>query len=181
VALPRGNVFISRGLLEQLDNEAQLAHVLGHEMGHITARHVEERISQSQLVGVGASVAGAAVGDGSAASELLFLVVGLGGQGYLLKFGRDQESEADRQGVKYIVNARYDPTAAEDVMQVLIDADQGNRQWEILSTHPDPRRRLADVRQLIDEEYPHTRDSDKYKKHDDRFRQRAKPYLTTRE
>ena len=82
-------------------------------------------------------------------AEIIPIVVGAGGQGYLLKFGRDQESEADRQGLKYMVKAGYDPTGMEDVMRVLISASEGNEQWEMLSTHPDPKRRLADIERLI--------------------------------
>jgi predicted Zn-dependent protease len=178
-ALPPGKVFVSRGLLDKLDNEAQVAAVLGHEIGHVTAEHVDERISHAMLVQGLATGASAAVGggDGGSASQLVPLVVGLGGQGYLLKFGRSQESEADRQGLKYMTRAGYDPRGAADVMRVLIAADQGGARLEMLSTHPDPKRRLADVQELIRNEYSYTQDNPEYKKHADRVNEKARPYL----
>jgi len=177
-ALPGGKVFISRGLLEKLNNEAALAAVLGHEIGHVTARHVDERISQATLLSGLGQVAGAAAGGGeSAAAQIVPLIVGMGGQGYLLKFGRDQERESDMQGMKYMVRAGYDPAGAADVMQVLIDASEGGRGWEILATHPNPESRLADVREMLRTEYAYTQNNPEFRKFEARFSREAAPHL----
>lgn len=176
-ALPAGKVFMSRGLLEQLDNEAALAGVLGHEIGHVTGRHIDERISQSTVVQGAAGVGGAVVGGQGAWAEIIPLVIGGAGQGYLLKFNRDQESEADRQGLKYMTRAYYDPMGMADVMKVLIAASEGNDQWEMLATHPNPERRLAEVMELIKTEYAFTQGNPEFKKFKNRFDRDARPFL----
>lgn len=179
-ALPGGKVFMSRGLMEKLDNEAALAGVLGHEIGHVTGRHIDERLSQSTVVQGVVGVGGAVVGGSGGWAEIIPTVVGGVGQGYLLKFNRDQESEADRQGLKYMVKAFYDPMGMTDVMEVLITASKGNSQWEILSTHPDPEKRLAAVKELIKEDYEFTQGNPDYKKFKGRFDRDALPYLNNR-
>jgi predicted Zn-dependent protease len=179
-ALPGGKVFMSRGLLEQLNSEAALAGVLGHEIGHVTGRHIDERISHAMVAQGLGSVASAAAGGAGGWAEVIPLVVGVGGQGYLLKFGRDQESQADELGLKYMVKTGYDPQGMADVMRVLIKASEGSSQWEMLSTHPDPQRRLADILARIDNEYAYTKGDPKYKKFENRFERGAAPYLPKR-
>lgn len=158
-ALPGGKVFISRGLLAQLDNEAELAGVLGHEVGHVTAEHAEQRMGQQTIVSVGAAVAGAVAGvfGGASAGTLSTAaqtVVGTGGQGFLLKFSRDQESESDALGIRYMVAAGYDPAGMVGVLEVLKAASEGGSNAEILSTHPYPETRLDRVETLLNTEYP---------------------------
>jgi predicted Zn-dependent protease len=171
-ALPGGKVFISRGLLAQFDNEAQVAGVLGHEIGHITARHVDERISQAMAIDLGLQL-----GGGLTESEIAVAAGQLFGQGYLLKFSRDQESEADRQGLKYMTQSGYDPQGMVQVMNVLISASGGSSPPEILSTHPDPQRRLTEVESLIGSEYAHTQNNNEYRMFENRFEQEARPHL----
>ena len=103
-ALPGGKVFISRALLEKMDNEAQLAGVLGHEVAHVTARHVNDRMGQRVLV------SGVLIGLGVAAQtsdedwlKVLGVGAGVGGTVYLLSYDRSQEHQADKYGVKYMV------------------------------------------------------------------------------
>lgn len=177
-ALPGGKVFMSRGLLEQMNNEAGVAGVLGHEIGHVTGRHVDERISQSMAVQGLASVGGAFGGEGLA--QLIPTVIGGVGQGYLLKFGRDQESQADELGLKYMTRAGYDPMGMADVMKVLIAASEGNEQWEMLSTHPNPKNRLEAIMEQINKEYAHTQNNPEYRKFENRFERGALPYLPAR-
>lgn len=179
-SLPPGEIFITQGMLNKLRNEAELAAVLGHEMGHVTAKHVAERLSLAQGLQTGGDLITSTVGGGSNSSiaKLLPMVVGGVGQGFLLKFSRDQESEADSQGVKYMVKAGYDPQGAAEVMQILIDASKGQSQMEILATHPNPEKRLQDVQHLIQTQYPNTRGNTKYGKFEDRFRAKATPFLT---
>lgn len=164
-ALPGGKVFFSRGLAEQLTDEAQMALVLGHEIGHVTARHGAERISHAlavQGIVFGAAVAAGASEDDSWMVQALPLVVGLAGQGYLLKFNRDQESEADELGLRYMVQAGYDPAAIFDVMTVLAGASQGGQPPEFLSTHPHPDTRIEQGRRLIANEYAYTQNNPQY-------------------
>ncbi|MCI0362860.1 MAG: M48 family metallopeptidase [Phycisphaerales bacterium] len=170
-ALPGGKVFISRGLLQEFNNEAQVATVLGHEIGHVTARHVDERVSQSMVAQLGMEFLGQASN-----SDLVNAGAQLLTQGTILKFSRDQESEADRQGLKYMTKAGYDPSAALDVMRVLIESGGGGG-MEILSTHPDPRGRLEDIQRLLDTEYRYAVNNPQYKKFAERFQQRAQPHL----
>ncbi len=173
-ALPGGKVFMSRGLAERMTNEAQMASVLGHEIGHVTARHVNDRITRSNVVTgiltVGVSVLGTASDSGlinSAAQQ----IVGAGGQGYLLKFNRDQEHEADELGVRYMVRAGYDPMGAVQVQQILKAASDGPRPPEIMSTHPLPESRIDNLRSFIERDYAFTQNNAEYQLYADRFKQ----------
>jgi predicted Zn-dependent protease len=171
-ALPGGKVFITRGLLEKLSNEAEVAAVLGHEIGHVTARHIDERMTQQAAIETGVQV-----GGGLTKSDIASAALGLVGQGYMLKFSRDQESEADMQGLKYMTKAGYNPQGMEGVLHVLIDASKGGSQPEILSTHPNPERRLQDVEARIKKDYSQEVRDPKYKLFEDRFETGAAPYL----
>lgn len=156
-ALPGGKVFVSRGLIAQLDDEAELACVVGHEIGHVTAEHIDERISRQMIV-TGAAVAAGVVAqesDEAWVRQAVPLVVGAGAGGYLLKFGRDQELEADRLGMRYAARAGYDPRGLVGVLEVLKRASEegGGGQLEIFSTHPDPDRRLRLAGETIEAMY----------------------------
>ncbi len=172
-ALPGGKVYLSRGLLQRFTNEAQVAAVLGHEIGHVTARHVDERLSQVALAQLGLGALGEAT-----ESQLALVVVSMVTQGTLLRFGRDQEREADIQGLKYMTAAGYDPDAMLEVLQILADASTGPRPPEFLSTHPHPESRLRTVRGLLDGPYHHTRNNPAFRKYRRRFQEEAAPYLS---
>jgi predicted Zn-dependent protease len=177
-ALPGGNVFVSRGLLQHFNNEAQVAAVLGHEIGHVTGMHVDERISQAVMLELG--VTSIAVLAGRSESELARAaptVIGGVGTGFLLKFGRDQELEADSLGMHYMVAAGYDPQGMVQVLTILRDASGGASPPEILSTHPDPGRRIRDAERLIDQRYSHARNSPDHRLYENRFQQQARPHL----
>jgi predicted Zn-dependent protease len=136
-ALPGGPVFVTRGILTHMNSEAELASVVGHEIGHITARHSVEQLSKAQLAQVG-------LGVGMILSEDLRKygqVASVGMQLMFLKFGRDAERQADELGFKYMTGQRYDPKEMAHVFTTLerSSADQGQgRIPEWLSTHPDP-------------------------------------------
>ena len=162
-ALPGGKVLITRGLLEELDNEAQLAGVLGHEIGHVTAKHVADRMTHGlllQLAGVGLG----AVANANDEDWLRVLGVGtqLGGTIYLLKFSRDQEIEADRLAVKYLEALAYNPVAQVQVLKILSEASSSPRTPELLSTHPYPKTRLRAMTNLIRRQFPHAEDQSTY-------------------
>lgn len=177
-ALPGGKVFITRGLMVEFDNEAQLAATLGHEVGHVTAEHVDERITQSNVVQTVASVAGAVAGtQGESIGQLVNVVVGTSGQGYLLKFGRDQESEADNLGIRYMIAAGYDPKGMVQVLEVLKRASGESQPLEILSTHPNPGTRLDRVSRLLATDYAQAAANPSLTLGAERYQQQAKPFL----
>ena len=147
-ALPGGKVFISRGLLVQLDDEAELAGVLGHEIGHVVAEHVDERMSRAMLLELGVAITGA-----TTESDLATYAAGLFGNGYILHFGRSQESESDVLGMRYMTRAGYDPAALLGVMEVLDELSAGNKQPEFLSTHPHPETRMETINDELRKNY----------------------------
>lgn len=153
-ALPGGQVFITVGLLDRLSTEAQLAGVLGHEIGHVVNRHTAEQMAKSRLgqmltlaVGVGAS----GERDQGRKAQILAAMVN---QVTQLRFSREDESEADHYGLRYMAEAGYDPTGMLDVMRVLKEVSRGNRQPEFLATHPLPETRLEEIQETIRHDYP---------------------------
>lgn len=151
-ALPGGQVFITRGLVERMDNEAQLAGVLGHEIAHVTARHANNRLVRQAGLSLAAAIGGVVIGSDE---DLQLLVNGLvtGAGVYALTFDRGQESESDQLGMRYMAQAGYDPSAQLEVMRILKDASSGPRQPEWLSTHPLPETRIDQIQRLLNEEF----------------------------
>jgi len=140
-ALPGGQIFITYALLAKLQNEDQLAGVLGHEIGHVLGKHSAERIGETEFwrtVSTGASV-GADMGG---------LVSGIGQQ-TLLTNGRDDELESDDLGVRFMLKAGYDPEEMIGVMKILKTAAGPNRVPEFQSTHPDPENRIEKIQEAI--------------------------------
>jgi predicted Zn-dependent protease len=148
-ALPGGQVFITAALYSRLKTEGQLAGVLGHEIGHVVARHGAERMAKSQLTqGLTGAVA---VASGDASATQIAQVVG---ELVNMSYGRDDELESDRLGVRFMAQAGYDPRALIGVMEVLAQASGGNRQPEFFSTHPNPENRIEKIKAAIKEEFP---------------------------
>ena len=120
-ALPGGYVYITRGLLALADNEAELAGVMAHEIGHVTARHSAQRHSRGVLAqgGVALGTVLAGIFGGGVAADLAQQAGGVGAQAYLAGYSRDQEFQADELGVRYLARAGYDPTAMSSFLETL--------------------------------------------------------------
>ena len=141
-ALPGGQIFITYALFSKLENEDQLAGVLGHEVGHVLGRHSAERIANSefwQTLAQGASVGADAGG----------LVAGIG-QNILLGNGRGDELESDDLGVRFMIKAGYEPREMIGVMKILKDASGPSSVPEFQSTHPDPDNRIEHIEESIE-------------------------------
>ena len=145
-ALPGGFIFITRGIMAALNSEAELAGVIGHEIGHVTARHSASQMSRQQLQQIGLGV-GTILSD-DVASVAAVLSVGLGLLN--MSYSRGDESQSDELGVRYMSRAGYDPNALVGVFQTLGLAMGGEGRvpgWA--STHPDPVNREEDIRAII--------------------------------
>ena len=113
-AIPGGYIYVTRQLLALMNSEAELASVLGHEVGHVAARHSQSRNTRSTIGSILAAGAGLLTG-----SNIASQVVGTGAQLYTLKYGRDQEYQADGLGIRYMTAAGYDPYASADMLASL--------------------------------------------------------------
>ena len=148
-ALPGGPIFVTEGLLRLLKTEAELAGVLGHEIGHVIARHSSERLAKQQLTQglLGALV----VGSGDYTTAQIGQVVG---SMINMSYGREDELESDSLGVRIMAEAGYDPRAMIRVMEVLAKSSGGSRQPEFMSTHPAPENRTARIKEAIAKQFP---------------------------
>lgn len=148
-AMPGGYIYVTRGILAHLNSEAQLAGVLGHECGHVTARHSAQQITKQELYGLGLGVAGLF-------STTLRQYSGLAQQGLqllFLSYSRENENQADDLGVQYSTKAGYDPRDIPRTYVMLgrISAASGQRLPSFLSTHPDPGNREVHTTQLANQ------------------------------
>ncbi len=158
-AIPGGKVFITRGLLSRMTNEAQLAGVLGHECGHVTGQHSGKQITNQQ--GAAILLQGAQMGAEQYGANPTLVQLGAAGgnmaaQGFLLKFSRDDEYEADHLGLRYMTKAGYNPLAMIQVMEILAasagESPAGMSEWT--STHPLTANRIKELDADITKAYP---------------------------
>ena len=148
-ALPGGFIFVTRGMMTLMNSEAELASVLGHEIGHVTARHSVQQISRAQLgqlgLGLGAILAPEIAQQyGQLASTGLQLL--------FLKYGRDDERQADELGFRYALNESYDVREFADVFAQLQRLGEGSESSPVpsfLATHPDPGERVQTAQQRV--------------------------------
>lgn len=154
-ALPGGQVFITRGLLTKLKSRGQLAAVLGHECGHVIARHSAEQVAQSKLTqGLTGAAVIASYHPGDYNSRNSGAIAVLIGNLVNLKFSRKDELEADKLGISLMSEAGYDPRAMIGVMEILKEASGGGRQPEFFATHPNPDNREEKIKAEIASRYP---------------------------
>jgi len=149
-ALPGGYIYITRGILAHMGSEAQLVSVLGHEIGHVTARHSANQISKAQLANIGLGVGMAVAPELGAAGSLLQAGTGL----LFLKFSRDDERQADDLGMRYAARNNYDLLEAtamhESLKRVSTASGRGGAPgWA--STHPEPDNRIGRIESKIEE------------------------------
>ena len=164
-ALPGGYVYVTRGIMAYLDSEAELAGVMGHEIGHVTARHGAQRATRQRTAGIGvlaATVLGAVlegVGVGGA-TDLASQVSQTAAAGYIASYSREQESQADALGAEYLARNQYNPQNMVDVIEVLKNQERfaaeaakadgkpepSGASW--LASHPSNDKRLADIKAI---------------------------------
>src|SRR5574337_105526 len=174
-ALPGGYVYVTRGIMAYLDSEAGLAGVIGHEIGHVTARHGAQQATREQVAGIGviaATVLGAVlegygvVGAGRIASQASQTVAA----GFIASYSREQESQADRLGAEYLARVDFDPESMVDVIRLLksqegFAAEQAKAEGRLppaqpnwLASHPASDQRLRDITRIAAQYHGNYRD-----------------------
>jgi beta-barrel assembly-enhancing protease len=149
LALPGGYVYITRGMLEKLENESQLAAILAHETTHVVARHSMAQMSKQQIMQLATL---ATLASGEAPPEAGYLAL-LTSQVMGLSYSREHEKQADLGGLRYMVEAGYDPNGMRDVMEILYKEHPGGKHYEFVSTHPHPENRLTYIDETIQRRY----------------------------
>ena len=147
-AVPGGFIYVTRGLLAHVTSEAELASVVGHEIGHVTARHTAAEMSKQQLMGVGLAVGSIASSQVAQYADMANQALGV----LYLKYSRDDESQADELGLRYMRRANYDPRQMPEVfvmLERLSASEGGGRLPEWLATHPSPGNRVDAINQQI--------------------------------
>jgi predicted Zn-dependent protease len=149
-ALPGGQIFITEALFRRLKSEDQLAGVLGHEMGHVVGRHSNEQMANSRLWSGLAQGIGVLLSDGhnNSGAQIGQMVA----QWRVMKFSRDDESESDALGVRFMMKAGYNPEALIGVMEILAQVSGGANSSDFMSSHPNPANRMEHIREAIEKE-----------------------------
>ncbi len=144
-ALPGGPMYVNRGMIEAAHNEGEMAGVMAHELSHVALRHGTAQATKqsnplNQILGIGAILGGAVVGgqQGAALGQTLF-------SGYLLKYSREYETQADTLGAQIMAAAGYDPRDLANMFRTIEQQSEGNRAPEWLSSHPDPGNRYNNI------------------------------------
>ncbi len=145
-ALPGNKIGIHTGMLTLIGNQDQLAAVIGHEIGHVLARHSNERASQEMAVSSGMNVIQAVSAPQTALGQTALGLLGVGAQyGILMPYSRVHESEADMIGVDLMAKAGFDPRQSISLWQKMEQASQGQQPIEFMSTHPSHATRIQDL------------------------------------
>lgn len=149
-AVPGGYVYVNRGLIEHANRMDELAGVLGHEIGHVVKRHTVKQMQQMQGANVGVTLA--CVLTGVCNSDVANAAINVGGSALFAKFSRDDETQADEEGVKNVVAAGISPEGMVSMFQTLLDERKSHPSavdtW--FASHPLEESRIADVQRMID-------------------------------
>jgi len=150
-AAPGGPIFVTKKLMETVSNDAELAYVLGHETAHIDRKHIVKAVEKQQKVALGVGILGAIFGynDNNLFTVFSNVAFTVWNQGY----SRDQESQADEYGVRWMSQLGFDPNAAISMLKKLDTGDKGGTLDKYLSSHPDPKAREKAVAEEITEEH----------------------------
>lgn len=145
-AIPGGHTYILSGLLLEVEDEAELAGVLGHELGHVVARHGPEQLARALGLNLVAALA-----LGQAPNQLAQLAAAIAAQGYMMKHSRDAEREADRLGLDYLEAAGYDPRGLPRFFRKLqeLEGREPSAVESFFASHPAPGERAADLEAII--------------------------------
>lgn len=155
-ALPGGKIAVYKGILPVAQDDAGLATVLAHEIGHVMAHHSAERISRSELIQAGTGALAAVLGGTPASQQEIGALLGAGATfGLELPFSRQQEYEADRIGLTLMAEAGYDPHAAIAFWQRMTSRAGAGGTPELLSDHPSDQNRIARLQELLPEALKH--------------------------
>lgn len=147
-ALPGNKIGVHTGMLKLVANQDQLAAVIGHEVGHVLARHSNERASQELAVNQGMGIIQAVGAPQTALGQTAIGLLGVGAQyGILMPYSRVHESEADMIGVDLMAKAGFDPKQSISLWQKMEQASQGQQPIEYMSTHPSHETRIGDLEQ----------------------------------
>jgi len=144
-ALPGGPVYINRGIIEMADNEAQLAGVMAHETAHVALRHGTNQATKANAWQIPLGVLGAAVGADSLAGMLAQLGAGFTINSILLKYSRNDETQADVMGTQILYDLNYDPRAMGQFFEKLLAETKGKQPAQFFSSHPNPGNRMGRV------------------------------------
>jgi beta-barrel assembly-enhancing protease len=147
-ALPGGPIYVNRGIIENADNEAQVAGVIGHEIGHVLLRHGAAQQQKGGLLGSLAGIAGAVAGN-STLGRVIAGSAAFGANAYLMKYSRGAETDSDLMGTQILYDSGYDPKAMAEFFDKLAKEHKGSKAEEFFSNHPIPENRVARVNEEI--------------------------------
>lgn len=153
-ALPGGQVFITVGLLKRLKNEAQLAGVLGHEIGHVIHRHGAQHMATGQLGQMLVTAVGVASSNEESSGRSNQAIAGMVNSMMQLKYSREDETQSDQFGLEAMTAAGLDPSQMLGVMKILAESSSGNRQPEWLGSHPHPEHRSEQIEAWLNAKFP---------------------------
>ncbi|MCH2185218.1 M48 family metallopeptidase, partial [Myxococcota bacterium] len=154
-ALPGRKIGVHTGMLKVAETPDQLAAVLGHEVGHVMARHGNERLSQQQMARLGLLTATLVTDPNTASGRRTVAALGMGAEyGVLLPFSRAHESEADQLGLTHMARAGFDPTQSVSLWENMAAQASGRRPPEWMSTHPSTQRRISDLTASLPDAIP---------------------------
>jgi predicted Zn-dependent protease len=147
-ALPGGPIYMHRGAIEAADNEAQLAGVLGHEIGHVVLRHGMSQVGKAQLTQGIVGILGGLAGN-STTGQILTQVGAFGAGMTLLRYSRDAETQSDLLGTQILYDSGYNPAAMAQFFEKLAKQHKGSKTEQFFSNHPIPENRVAKVNEEI--------------------------------